>query len=72
MEALGPDSYIATAMAGMIEDAKENIENDFALSWKDRAENYEKKLDILTEEYKKAVKQVRNNYYRLRQTSGNV
>lgn len=43
---LGPDSYIGTAMDGMIEDAKENIENDFALSMKDRVETEKKKLAI--------------------------
>ena len=43
---LGPDSYIGMAMDGMIEDAKENIENDFALSMKDRVETEKKKLAI--------------------------
>lgn len=41
IEGLGPDSYIATAMDGMIEDAEDNIENDFAMSWKDRAADAE-------------------------------
>lgn len=44
IESLGPDSYIATAMDGMIEDAEENIENDFAMSWKDRAEEFKKRV----------------------------
>lgn len=39
---LGESSYVAMAMDGMIEDARENIENDFALSWKDRAEHAQK------------------------------
>lgn len=44
---LGEGSYIAMAMDGMIEDAEENIENDFALSWKERAK-------IATKRYEKA------------------
>ena len=44
---LGENSYIATAMDGMIEDAETNIENDFAMSWKDRAITYERKLEEL-------------------------
>lgn len=38
VDGLGPDSYIATAFDGCFEDAAENIENDFALSMKDRFE----------------------------------
>ena len=48
VEGLGEDSYIGTAMAGMFQDAEENIENDFAMSWKDRAETYERKLEELS------------------------
>ena len=50
---LGPDSYIGMAMDGMIEDAKENIENDFALSMKDRVETEKKKLAIREEQLDK-------------------
>lgn len=35
---LGDESYVAQAMDGMIEDAEQNIENDFWNSWKDRCE----------------------------------
>ena len=45
INSLGPDSYIGTAMDGMIEDAKENIENDFALSMKDRWMTAESRMD---------------------------
>lgn len=38
VEALGPDSYIGTALEGCFEIAEENIENDFACSMKQRAE----------------------------------
>lgn len=42
---LGEGSYIATAMDGMIDDAEENIENDWAMSWKDRAETATKRFE---------------------------
>lgn len=42
---LGEGSYIATAMDGMIEDAEENIENDWAMSWKDRAKTATKRFE---------------------------
>ena len=40
---LGEDSYIGIAFDGVLEDASENIENDFACSWKQRAMLAEKK-----------------------------
>ena len=52
---LGEGSYVATALDGMFEDAEENIENDFALSWKDRAQTAEKRLSELTETYNKQI-----------------
>lgn len=36
VDELGPDSYIATAFDGCFKDAEANIENDWALSMKDR------------------------------------
>ena len=48
---LGKDSYIGMAMAGMFEDAEQNIENDWAMSWKERAETYNKKLEELAKIY---------------------
>ena len=36
------NSYILTAFDGVVEDAEENIENDFACSWRQRAEYAEK------------------------------
>lgn len=39
---LGEDSYIGTALEGCFEVAKENIENDFLCSMKQRAEEAEK------------------------------
>lgn len=38
VEALGPDSYIGTALEGCFEVAERNIENDFACSMKQRVE----------------------------------
>lgn len=38
VEKLGPNSYVGTALEGCFELAEENIENDFALSMKDRWE----------------------------------
>lgn len=39
LESLGPDSYVGTAFEGCIEDAKENIENDWACSMKGRVDD---------------------------------
>lgn len=52
---LGEDSYIAIAMEGMIEDAEENIENDFGCSWKNRAEVAEQRLSDLQTTYNKQI-----------------
>lgn len=42
IEGLGNDSYIGIAVEGMLEDAAENIENDFALSMKGRFDHQQK------------------------------
>ena len=42
LEALGPDSYCAWAFEGCLEDAEENIDNDFAVSMKGRWEDEQK------------------------------
>ena len=55
---LGNNSYIAMAMDGMIADAEENIENDFALSWKDRAETAAKRLEKAQEETARISKEL--------------
>lgn len=49
---LGEDSYVATAMQGMIADAKLNIENDWACSLADRYFTELKKNSQLEEEVK--------------------
>ena len=43
IEKLGPDSYIGIAFDGCIQDAVENIENDWACSWKQRADSLDSK-----------------------------
>ena len=65
IEGLGKDSYIGIAVEGMLEDAAENIENDFALSMKDRvdyqmAENaeLEKRLAEIEKKYELAKNEV--------------
>lgn len=50
VDSLGADSYIATAFDGCFEDARENIENDFALCMKDRYETERKRAKDLQKE----------------------
>lgn len=45
VDGLGKYSYIATAFDGCFEIARDNIENDFACSLKDRAEMMESRYD---------------------------
>lgn len=45
LEKLGPDSYVGIAFEGCIQDAVDNIENDFACSWRQRAESLDAELD---------------------------
>lgn len=47
---LGNDSYIATAFKGCIEDAAENIENDWACSMYDRWQTAEAKISVFEAE----------------------
>lgn len=54
---LGKDSYIATAMDGMIDDAEDNIENDWAMSWKDRAVTASKRYEKAETELVKVSKE---------------
>lgn len=42
LDALGPNSYCAMAFEGCVEDAEENIDNDFAVSMKGRWESEKK------------------------------
>lgn len=37
VEGLGDNSYVGTAFEGCFEDAEQNIENDWAMSWENRA-----------------------------------
>lgn len=47
-------SYVCRAFDGCVEDARENIENDFANSAKERAEHYEKKYNDAKQEAQEA------------------
>ena len=58
VESLGENSYIGMAMQGMVEDARENIENDFGLSMKDRVEDEKKKLAIREGQLDKMAKEL--------------
>lgn len=52
LEEVGEDSYIGIAMEGVLDDAEENIENDFALSMKGRLENTTKLISMRDDEIK--------------------
>lgn len=56
---LGEQSYIATAFDGCIEDAEENIENDFALSMKQRYDDALAKLNECEREKENDAARVR-------------
>lgn len=56
---LGEQSYIATAFDGCIEDAEENIENDFALSMKQRYDDTLAKLNECEREKENEAARVR-------------
>ena len=58
VEGLGEDSYIAMAFEGCFEDAEENIDNDWACSWKQRCADAQKNADYHQKEaehYRTAV-----------------
>ena len=60
VEGMGENSYLATAMEGVLETAEENIEYDAAFSLKGRAEVAEKEASELKkekEELRKALKE---------------
>lgn len=52
VEELGEDSYIGMAMDGVLKDAEENIENDFALSMKGRWQIATKIISMRDDEIK--------------------
>ena len=65
---MGENSYLATAMEGVLETAEENIEYDAAFSLKGRAEVAEKeasKLKAENEELRKALKEQQERAARL-------
>lgn len=56
IEGLGKVSYIGMAMEGMLEDAAENIENDFGVSMKGRLDDANKIIAIREEQIDKLSK----------------
>ena len=58
LSGLGENSYIGIAMEGMIEDAEENIQNDFGCSMKDRWQNAEKRLNEVEQQRDLARKEL--------------
>ena len=60
IESMGKGSYIGTAFAGCVEDAEENIENDFALSMKDRYETSELRNKALTQTLTQADSKIKD------------
>ena len=52
LEEVGEDSYIGMAMEGVLDDAEENIENDFALSMKGRWQTATKIIAMRDDEIK--------------------
>lgn len=68
VEGMGENSYLATAMEGVLETAEENIEYDAAFSLKGRAEVAEKEASELkkeNEELRKALKEQQERVARL-------
>ena len=59
VNALGVTSYIGIAFEGVLEDAKENIENDWACSWKQRAEAREEEAVKAHEKMRDAERRYR-------------
>lgn len=67
VEALGADSYVAIAFEGCFEDAEENIENDFALSMKERFEEERKRSENLKLQVESARKELEKSKAERRQ-----
>lgn len=68
VEGMGENSYLATAMEGVLETVEENIEYDAAFSLKGRAEVAEKEASELkkeNEELRKALKEQQERVARL-------
>lgn len=68
VEGMGENSYLATAMEGVLETAEENIEYDAAFSLKGRAEVAEKEASELkkeNEELRKELKEAQERVARL-------
>lgn len=69
---LGEDSYVGMAMKGVIDDAKQNIENDWGMSYYDRCEHLEYELDMANEAREAAEAEKAALEHQLEQTEAKV
>lgn len=60
VDSLGKNSYIGTAFEGCLEDAENNIENDFGESMKSRWEDAERRLTELNRATTEEINRLRN------------
>ncbi|MCM1061960.1 MAG: hypothetical protein NC452_16960 [Eubacterium sp.] len=70
VDGLGENSYVATAFAGCFEIAEQNIEYDFADSYKERCENAEAKLSKANKDitaFKKVIEETQNSAEHLKE-----
>lgn len=70
VEELGEDSYIGMALEGCIDDAEQNIENDWALSMKGRWQDTERKMEAVKErnaELKAELEEAEKHVERMRE-----
>jgi len=65
VDGLGEDSYVATAFEGCFEIAEENIANDWACSYKQKAESeekYAKKLELDNRDLRLSIKKIKEEH----------
>lgn len=65
LDTLGPDSYVGTAFEGCLQDAEENIENDWACSMKGRIDDLDQentKLKAKVKELEDKLAESEKNY----------
>lgn len=70
VEGLGEESYIGQAMDGVLEDAEQNIENDFWNSWRMRAEYLERDFNRAEDELVKANERAKEAERRQKMAEG--
>lgn len=65
LSTLEPDGYVNTAFEGCVDDAAENIKNDFMCSWKQRAQSEEKKAEEAVKKANETKKELEAAYISL-------